>query len=145
MNDRANHLLQQSAHGQSYAQPTELSPLKALSLTQADASTIVSGSFTNTRLASLKHLAFDSCHGFGDPQAMVVACNLPKLESLDLSGTNVTGAGIKDIVNNGHLKRLVANDCQYISLDAITWARSMGVQVEKKNQDAMVGGKKVRW
>jgi len=75
----------------------------------------------------------------------MVAQQLPRLQSLDLSETNVTGAGIKDIVNNGHLKRLVVNNCQYISPDAITWARSVGVKVESKNQDVMAGGKKVRW
>lgn len=114
-------------------------------MTHADASTIAMDTFTHARLASLEHLSLDSSYGFGDPQATMIAQQLPKLQSLDLSRTNVTGAGISDIVKKGHLKRLVVHDCQYINPDAIAWARKMGLKVENSKQDAMAGGRKVRY
>ena len=99
---------------------------------------------SHPRLAELKHLSLERCHGVDDNHLSIVASTLPTLQSLNVSGTEVTGAGIKDVVKNG-LKKLVANDCRLVGLDAIQWARTQGVQVENRNTDTTTGGKKLRY
>jgi F-box/TPR repeat protein Pof3 len=77
---------------------------------------------------------------------LAVATYLPLLQSLDVSGTDVTGAGIKDAVSRlPGLKKLVVNDCRYLGLDAVHWARNQGVKVEYRSTDSMTGGKKLRY
>lgn len=99
---------------------------------------------SHPRLTELKHLSLECCHGVDDKHLSIVAATLPKLQSLNVSGTEVTGACIKQIVDNG-LKKLVANNCRFIGLDAIQWARKQGVQVENRNTDTTTGGKKLRY
>jgi F-box/TPR repeat protein Pof3 len=48
------------------------------------------------------------------------------------------------VIKNG-LKKLVVNDCRYLGLDAVHWARNQGVKVEYRSTDAMTGGKKLRY
>jgi hypothetical protein len=99
---------------------------------------------SHSRLAELKHFSLERCHGVDDSHLSIVASTLPKLQSLNVSGTEVTGAGIKDVVKNG-LKKLIANDCRLVGLDAIQWARTQGVQVENRNTDTTTSGKKLRY
>ena len=99
---------------------------------------------SHPRLAGLKHLSLESSHGVDDSHLSLVATSLPRLQSLNVSGTDVTGAGIKEVVNNG-LKKLVANNCRFVGLDAIQRARTQGVQVENRNTDATTGAKKLRY
>jgi len=104
----------------------------------------VKDSLSHPRLKELKHLSLRACHGLEDDQMAAVASCLPLLQSLDVSGTDVTGAGIKDVVKNG-LKKLVVNDCRHLGLDAVHWARNQGVKVEYRSTDSMTGGKKLRY
>lgn len=116
-----------------------------LSMTASDASlTLTKETLSHPRLAELKHLSLECCHGVDDSHLSTLASALPRLQSLNVSATEVTGAGIKQIINKG-LKKLVANDCRFVGMDAIHWARAQGVQVEHRSTDAMNGGKKLRW
>ena len=119
--------------------------LHTLSMTLSDIrGKLTKETLSHSRLAELKHLSLERCHGVDDSHLSIVASTLPTLQSLNVSGTEVTGAGIKDVVKNG-LKKLVANDCRLIGLDAIQWARTQGVQVENRNTDITTGGKKLRY
>jgi len=119
--------------------------LHTLSMTASDVrGKLTKDTLSHPRLAELKHLSLECCHGVDDSHLSIIAITLPKLQSLNVSGTEVTGAGIKDVINNG-LKKLVANNCRFIGLDAIQWARTQGVQVENRNTDATTGGKKLRY
>jgi F-box/TPR repeat protein Pof3 len=101
---------------------------------------------SHSRLKEVKHLTLKSCHGLDDDEMLAVATYLPLLQSLDVSGTDVTGAGIKDAVSRlPGLKKLVVNDCRYLGLDAVHWARNQGVKVEYRSTDSMTGGKKLRY
>jgi F-box/TPR repeat protein Pof3 len=119
--------------------------LHTLSITSGDLQGVpVKDSLSHPRLKELKHLSLKSCHGLDDDQMVAVASCLPMLQSLDVSGTDVTGAGIKDVVKNG-LMKLVVNDCRHLGLDAVHWARNQGVKVEYRSTDSMTGGKKLRY
>lgn len=118
--------------------------LHTLSMTASDVNDgLARHALSHPRLAELKHLNLECCHGVDDSYLSAVASSLKKLQSLNVSGTEVTGAGIKDVIKNG-LKKLVANNCRFVGLDAIQWARTQGVQVENRNTDTMTGGKKLR-
>lgn len=105
---------------------------------------LIEQALSHPRLADLEDLSLEACHDVTDRCLEIVTSTLPSLRALNVSRTEVTGAGIKTVVNNG-LKKLVANDCRFIGLDAIHWARAQGVQVEHRNTDTMTGGKKVRY
>jgi F-box/TPR repeat protein Pof3 len=118
--------------------------LHTLSMTESDAAgSLTKETLSHPRLAELRHLSLESCHGVNDSHLSLVATTLPKLQTLNVSGTEVTGAGVKEVVKNG-LKKLVASNCRFIGLDAIQWARTQGVHVENRNTDAMAGGRRVR-
>jgi F-box/TPR repeat protein Pof3 len=119
--------------------------IHTISITSGDLQGVpVKDFLSQPRLKGLKHLNLRSCHGLDDDQMSSVASCLPLLQSLDVSGTDVTGAGIKDVIKNG-LKKLVVNDCRYLGLDAVHWARNQGVKVEYRSTDSMTGGKKLRY
>jgi F-box/TPR repeat protein Pof3 len=119
--------------------------LHTLSMTASDVnSRTARQTLSHPRLAELRHLSLECCHGVDDSYLSAVASSLKKLQSLNVSGTEVTGAGIKQIVDNG-LKKLVANNCRFVGLDAIQWARTKGVHVENRNTDTTTGGKKLRY
>lgn len=99
---------------------------------------------SHPRLKEVQHLTLKSCHGLDDNAMSAVASCLPLLRSLDVSGTDITGAGIRDVVNIG-LKKLVVNDCRLLGLDAVHWARNQGVKVEYRSTDPMTGAKKLRY
>jgi len=124
---------------------TTPSLLHTVSITSGDLQGVpVKDFLSHPRLKEVKHLTLKSCHGLDDGHMSSVAICLPLLQSLDVSGTDVTGAGIKDVIKNG-LKKLVVNDCRYLGLDAVHWARSQGVKVEYRSTDTMTGGKKLRF
>jgi F-box/TPR repeat protein Pof3 len=119
--------------------------LHTLSMTRSNVrGRLTKDTLLHPRLTELKHLSLEHCHGVDDSHLSIVASTLPKLQSLNVSGTEVTGAGIKDVVKNG-LKKLIANDCRLVGLDAIQWARTQGVQVENRNTDTTTGAKKLRY
>jgi len=118
--------------------------LHTLYMTESDATgSLTKEALSHPRLAELQHLSLESCHGVNDSHLSIVATTLPKLQFLNVSGTEVTGAGVKEVIKNG-VKKLVANNCRFIGLDAIQWARTQGVHVENRNTDAMTGGRRLR-
>jgi F-box/TPR repeat protein Pof3 len=119
--------------------------LHSLSITSGDLQGApVKDFLSHPRLKEVKHLTLNSCHGLDDDHLSSIASCLPLLQSLDVSGTDVTGAGIKDVIKNG-LKKLVVNDCRYLGLDAVHWARNQGVKGAYRSTDALTGGKKLRY
>ncbi|KAH9844450.1 Ubiquitination Target receptor [Teratosphaeria destructans] len=80
-----------------------------------------------------------------DTGVKLIADELRKLRFLDISGTAVTGVGVKDLVGTGHIDHIVLNNCGLLGRDAVDWARLMGVKVEYTMQQADKHGKKIRY
>ncbi|RMY31425.1 hypothetical protein D0866_07303 [Hortaea werneckii] len=102
---------------------------------------------------TLVHLRLEHLLEFGlrpssvcdDSITDVITEKLPSLHTVDLSGTDVTGVGVKKLLRNSNLKNLVVNDCRYLGSDAVAWAREHGVKVAYKMSSSETGGKKVRY
>ncbi|KAI9806394.1 MAG: hypothetical protein M1833_003581 [Piccolia ochrophora] len=80
-----------------------------------------------------------------DDCAELLAAHLPRLTSLNLSSTNVTGIGVKAFVSRPKLAVLKLNHCLRVSLDAVEWARAQGTTVEFQFPDLPGRGKRVRY
>ncbi|KAI7318060.1 hypothetical protein KC315_g10202 [Hortaea werneckii] len=102
---------------------------------------------------TLIHLRLEQLLEFGlrpssvcdDNIADVITEKLPSLHTVDLSGTDITGVGVKKLLRNSNLKNLVVNDCRYLGSDAVAWAREHAVKVAYKMSSSETGGKKVRY
>lgn len=103
------------------------------------------GTLSHQRLAEVESLSLAGCQPCSDESVVGIIETLPKLKTLDLSQTNITGVGVKSALKAKHLQKLVVNDCRLIGVDAIEWARSTGVQVEYRMTDNISGGRKVRY
>lgn len=104
---------------------------------------------SNPRLSELKHvrLPHAGVH-FTDATLQSIAAVLPQLITIDISGTDVTGIGLKTLVqrsSDGRLEHVTVNDCRKLGADAVEWARAQGVGVEYKMNDFGSGGKKLRY
>lgn len=99
----------------------------------------------HSRLAALERFSLEGCLDPDDNTMALIKEHVPKLRSLNVSGSVVTGAGIKSLIELGYLKHLVAYDCRYLGLDAVEWARKAGVRVEYGMTTNLSGGKKVRY
>lgn len=97
------------------------------------------------RLAALERFSLEGCLDPDDNTMSLIKEHVPELRSLNVSGSVVTGAGIKALIELGYLKHLVAYDCRNLGLDAVEWARSAGVRVEYGMTTNLSGGKKVRY
>lgn len=96
------------------------------------------------RLATLEHFSLEGCLDACDETMYLLKEYTPTLRSLNVSGSEVTGIGIKTLIQGGSLKKLVAYDCRNVGTDAIDWARDQGVKVEFGMRNTLSGGKKVR-
>ncbi|OQO07412.1 hypothetical protein B0A48_07109 [Cryoendolithus antarcticus] len=103
----------------------------------------VNRALKHPRLSSLTHMSFEECSFCDDTVIDAIAEALPKLRVLDVSKTNITGVGVKRIVQSGALKELIVNDCRNLGHDAVVWARSKGVKVECSSSDVSGKSKKV--
>ncbi|KAK5123926.1 hypothetical protein LTR85_002123 [Meristemomyces frigidus] len=99
---------------------------------------------SNARLRALERLTLQPTGVFDDAHVHVVAEKLVELRILDLSKTEITGVGVKDLVQRGHIKHLLLNDCRLLSSDAVEWARSQGVRVDYRMLSGERGSKKLR-
>ena len=98
------------------------------------------------RLVSLEDLDLQKTLSCDDTIMGIIGESLPMLRSLNVSETDITGVGLKQVVKRGELKRLIVNDCRRLGDDAVAWARARGVQVEHKTTSSFgSGGKKVRY
>jgi F-box/TPR repeat protein Pof3 len=97
------------------------------------------------RLLDLEMLSLAVCHGCDDESVSNITRLLPRLTTLDLSETDITGVGVKQALQLKNLRKLIVNDCRRIGTDAIDWARSQGVKVEYRMCDNLSGGNKIRY
>lgn len=97
------------------------------------------------RLRSLEHISFAGVLYFTDTVLEQVTRGWPKLTSLDVSATDVTGVGVKAAVQTGRIKSINLNDCRHLDIDAVHWARSQGMEVQYRMTRAEDTGKKVRY
>ncbi|KAK3629352.1 hypothetical protein LTR56_018127 [Elasticomyces elasticus] len=97
------------------------------------------------RLRRLKHLTltnrFDSDI---ESDLLMISKALRELQSIDISGTSITGVELKTLVGMPRIRKITANNCSQLGRDAILWARSVGVVVESKTNHGDSGGRKVR-
>ncbi|KXT13134.1 hypothetical protein AC579_5638 [Pseudocercospora musae] len=130
-------------------EPSEMSPpqmkLRDLSLKNPEIDPAAGYSLLTERTKDLKSLAMTDCIALDDARIYYIAKDFKQLRSLNVSGTKITGAGVKDIVCLGHVKELILNDCHYLGRDAVDWARSQGVKVEYRMTNELNGGKKLRY
>lgn len=96
------------------------------------------------RLKDLEQLGLPSLAGCDDDSVTMILKAFPRLRTLDLSGTDVTGVGVKQIVKSRHVQQLVLNDCRKLGRDAVEWAREQGISVHYRMTDTATAGKKVR-
>ena len=97
-----------------------------------------------SRFDQLEYLSLESAEGFHDEQLEHILKRFPLLRFLNLSATEISGLGVQEIVNAGHVKELVINDCRLVSFDAVDWARSQGVKVSHQFTNDVKSWKKVR-
>ena len=99
------------------------------------------------RLKDLTHLGFADCVGFDDRVVeAIVSAKLKTLRTVDFSGTDVTGVGVKQVVSSLNPDTLILNECRNLSSDAVDWARSKGLSVKyRMTSNASAGGRKVRY
>ncbi|KAI7364375.1 hypothetical protein KC354_g5733 [Hortaea werneckii] len=115
--------------------------LHTLSVSSVDLTTFLS----NPRLEQLSEFGLRPSSICDDNITEVIIDKLPRLHTVDVSGTDITGVGVKKLLRNSNLKTLVVNDCRYLGSDAVAWAREHGVKVAYKMSSSETGGKKVRY
>ncbi|CAK3844359.1 Stress-induced-phospho 1 [Lecanosticta acicola] len=104
----------------------KLSKLKSLSMYQPQCGTLS----VPPRLAELDRLSLLDCYSLNDEYVETILHEFKNLRYLDVSGSSITGVGVRDIVKAGHIQELVVCDCQKLGRDAVDWARSQGLKVE---------------
>lgn len=99
------------------------------------------------RLAKLERLHLPGAF-LKDTDVAGLTAALPQLATIDLSGNDITGVTLKDLIlGSKHriLKLIMVNDCREMSCDAVEWARAQGVRVEFKMIELGNGGRKIRF
>ncbi|KAK5173525.1 uncharacterized protein LTR77_002206 [Saxophila tyrrhenica] len=97
------------------------------------------------RLRELEHLAWTSAALCDDDEVSDIVKKQPKLRTLDLTGSSVTGVGVKEAAKLQNLEELVLDDCRFLGEDAVEWARAQGLRVRHKMKKEISGAKKVRY
>jgi len=99
---------------------------------------------THPRVQDLEVLVLRGVDFYIDHMIELVAARLKKLRTVDLSGTDVDGWGVRKLVEQGGVRHLILNDCRRLGADAVDWARSQGVRVDARTRESTNGGRKVR-
>ena len=96
-------------------------------------------------LEAIENLVLKSCN-VDDEIAMLIARNIPRLKTLDLACTKITGVGVKALVIGleGKLENLCLDGCHSTSIDAVELARKLGVKVAFGFPDPLTGGRRIR-
>lgn len=119
----------------------ELLNLKDCNLQAQDISSLIQDGF-------LKNVIQLSLAGLpvNDACVELLATNLHHLKCLDLSSTRVTGVGVKALVLRPTVKleRLNLMLCTSVSVDAVHFARSHGIQTTYCFPETLKNAKKVR-
>ena len=81
-----------------------------------------------------------------DNIAALIAKSLPRLRTLDVGFTKITGVGVKALVlkPGEMLQHLNLQHCISVSIDAVDYARSKGVDTQFSFPDNMKYGKRIR-
>ncbi|KAK1074819.1 hypothetical protein LTR74_000663 [Friedmanniomyces endolithicus] len=104
----------------------------------------LTAAFQRRRLRQLKHLITPHESEI-ERFASMVAESLQALESIDVSGTKITGVEMKQLVGMPRLKRITVKDCPHLGRDAVQWARTQGVVVDDRPSGVFHSGLKVRY
>jgi hypothetical protein len=100
------------------------------------------------RFEALNDLIVHDAFGEVDGQLELAAAHLKSLstlESVDLSGSAITGIGVRELLKLPNLKELTLNDCRALGRDAVDLARSQGIKVQARSTAQEAGGRKVRY
>lgn len=84
------------------------------------------------RLQDLEELSMPNVYDCDDSQLNEIVSALPKLRVLDLTGSVITGVGVKTARRKTRIKELNLTNCRKVEVDAVEWARSEGVKVKYK-------------
>ena len=100
---------------------------------------------TQNYLEGIENLVLKSCN-VDDEIATLMARNLSRLQKLDVSNSNITGVGVKALVDGlkGKLEHLCLDGCYSTNIDAVKLAREMGVNVAYGFPDPLRGGRRIR-
>ena len=120
------------------------SSLRRLSLSKSSLRESLSPFYRHPRLKLLEQLHLIGLSGYNDAFLEDLIKTLPKLNSFDLSESDIDGVGVKLAVKSGHVKELILNQCQRLGRDAVEWARDQGVRVESRIVEG-VGSQRVRY
>lgn len=107
---------------------------------------ILDSFFAEGYFSRLAILAITQSQTLTDDLLQVIGANCPCLSFLDCSySIPLTGVGVKAVVTKigRTLRRLNLRNCENVSSDAVSWARSRGVTVEFMFSDQSRKGKKV--
>lgn len=113
----------------STAIPSKLSSLtvNSMMITGGEVNCLIS----EPRLEHITSLGLGSCQMVDDSNAMMIAKTTKRLRKLDLSRTQVSGVGVRVVVEGlPDLHSLNLNGCVQVSGDAVDWARSKGLSVD---------------
>ncbi|GAM83079.1 hypothetical protein ANO11243_010650 [Dothideomycetidae sp. 11243] len=92
------------------------------------------------RLTELHELALLSSRKVDDGLVPVLIERMTKLEFIDLSYSDITGYGVKQLVANlPNLKKLLLKYCNDLSSDAVEWARTQRIKIEGASAWSIVG------
>ena len=93
---------------------------------------------------NLEYLSLRGC-SFNDDLSKSLVHHARKIKSLNLSFTQISGVGVKILVQGftGTLRYLNLASCQSTSLDAVQWARAAGLTVHYEFSEIAGKGRKV--
>lgn len=124
---------------------SQLRKLSTLESSYADR-TDIANLLSHPRMKGIETLSFARTVGIDDDVvAGLASSKLERLREVDLTGTDLSGVGVKCLVSMLNLSSLVLNDCRNVSPDAVEWARSKGVAVQHRMSNNLAGGRKVRY
>lgn len=124
------HLVQWPACADDEAQALELLPTEAvldtlyLGLSPEQGASPILRLLASPGVAKLRQLTIFNWNTFFSDEVVTLMTRLSHLESLDVSGSRITGVGVKTLINAlPKLKVLRLLRCSQISADAVEWAR----------------------
>jgi len=98
------------------------------------------------RLEDLVDLSLPKARTVDDGWAPWIAAHLHRLEKIDLESSDITGYGLKKILEAAPQMRSVnVKNCHYLSADASNWVRAKGIQINNTMEEAKRSGRKVRY
>lgn len=107
----------------------------------------IHGLITNGYLDGIVDLGLSySDSDVDDSTAEAIAGSCPRLKNLNLSGTKITGVGVKSLVQKpqGMIEELCLNDCTGVGLDAVAYAEARGINLSFRFPDSVKYGKRIR-